>query len=253
MQPPRIIQSLARAFEIVDCFTIPHQQLSAHEISEKLSIHVNTVRGLIATLVYFGYLRHHETSHTYSLGPAFREKSLLAAPAFSPEFLAAAQHFLHQMSDQFSLTARLHLVEDSRLIMVLSIDPSDQRYILQVRTSEKKVLHATASGKLILAALPERQREEYLSTMSQEAFTDHTITERKTLEKELQHIKERGYSRELEEIGVGISSLAVGLKKDNKLLYTISCTGTSRIIVEHEEEIVRRLKAFAQECELYTK
>ena len=52
----RLIQSIQRAFNIIDCFNNDNTELSLPQISEKVKLHINTTRGIVNTLVANGYL-----------------------------------------------------------------------------------------------------------------------------------------------------------------------------------------------------
>lgn len=47
----RLIQSIQRAFNIIDCFNNDNTELSLPQISEKVKLHINTTRGIVNTLV----------------------------------------------------------------------------------------------------------------------------------------------------------------------------------------------------------
>ena len=52
----RLIQSIQRAFDIINCFSEQSPKLTLPKISEMLSLNINTTRGIVNTLVANGYL-----------------------------------------------------------------------------------------------------------------------------------------------------------------------------------------------------
>ena len=54
----KLIQSLSRAFAIIDCFTTDKKELTLNEISETLELNINTTRGLVQTLLHYDYLSY---------------------------------------------------------------------------------------------------------------------------------------------------------------------------------------------------
>ena len=55
---------------------------------------------------------------------------------------------------------------------------------------------------------------------------------------ELNFISDNGYSREFEEFGIGISSIAFPITNDSQgLIGTISVTGPSKMILESQHDI----------------
>ena len=75
--PKANIQSLERAFRILNCFTADRPQLRLAEISAMLNLNINTARGLATTLVALNYLQYDYNNYMYSLGLEFISKSNL--------------------------------------------------------------------------------------------------------------------------------------------------------------------------------
>ena len=67
----RLIQSIQRAFDIINCFSDQTPKLTLPKISEMLSLNINTTRGIVNTLVANGYLEHDGEANIYTLGPVF--------------------------------------------------------------------------------------------------------------------------------------------------------------------------------------
>ena len=75
-------------------------------------------------------------------------------------------------------------------------------------------LHATSSGKVFLAWLPDQEREALLSG-GLEPYTDRTITDRDQLEAELSEIRRIGYGvcvGEFEDFSNGVSAAVLDLR-----------------------------------------
>ncbi len=54
-------------------------------------------------------------------------------------------------------------------------------------------LHAGASGKVLLAYLPEEKREQIIAGIPLKRYTSLTITNRKDLEESLEEIRKKGF------------------------------------------------------------
>ena len=72
----RLIQSIQRAFNIIDCFNNDNTELSLPQISEKVKLHINTTRGIVNTLVANGYLACNAEIHI-ALGWFILQKRIL--------------------------------------------------------------------------------------------------------------------------------------------------------------------------------
>lgn len=65
-------------------------------------------------------------------------------------------------------------------------------------------MHALASGKAILAALPEEELERYFREADRANFTPRTVTDEPTLRRQLTQIRESGLARTEDEYSLGI-------------------------------------------------
>jgi IclR family transcriptional regulator, acetate operon repressor len=72
--------------------------------------------------------------------------------------------------------------------------------------------HCSASGKLLLAALPAAEREALLAELPLPRFTGRTITDRALLARELDRIDAAGYAVDDEEYVVGVACVAVPVR-----------------------------------------
>ena len=57
-RPVKLIQSVQRSIDILNCFTDASPRLSISEISQRVDLNINTTRGLINTLTANGLLIH---------------------------------------------------------------------------------------------------------------------------------------------------------------------------------------------------
>ncbi|WP_254546761.1 IclR family transcriptional regulator [Halomarina pelagica] len=114
-------------------------------------------------------------------------------------------------------------------------------------------LHATASGKAILAHLPDERVDGIIEYRGLPRQTDHTITDEATLREELRAIRERGYAFNQEENTERLHAVGVPVRlPDDRVLGAISVSGpTYRMKGERlEEEVLDLLLGTANELEL---
>lgn len=246
MQNVRLIQSLERAFNIIDCFSINTPNLRLSDIAKQLDLNINTTRGLVNTLVYFGYLTRNKTTGDYSLGFTFLNKAEVLRLNMDSTLQSIVEPFLSEIADEFEGSARLILVNYYNLSTVLTVHPTNSRYMLVSKaTGTRFPLNATASGKVYLYYMDEEDKQEYLANIPQEKFTDYTITDRQRLEEELTKIGQQGYAVELDEIDETFSSLAVPFLDENgELLGTLSFTAPTTAIQAHAQEIADEMIDF---------
>ena len=176
----RLIQSIQRAFDIINCFSE-----QSPKISEMLSLNINTTRGIVNTLVANGYLEHDSETNIYSLGPVFIPKADLVSANDMERVKKMARPYLEELSNTFQVSARLQVVSNYNIFTIENINPENAHYILLTRLNTTFALNATASGKLLLYYMGERQRERYFKTLDQRMYTKNTLVTREDLQKEL--------------------------------------------------------------------
>lgn len=115
-------------------------------------------------------------------------------------------------------------------------------------TGQLTPLHATSSGKILLAHLDPAERAELVSR-GLERFTPNTHTEPATLEDELARVRERGHAITLGELEVGLNAVAVPVRgEEGATVAALSASGPAyRVTPERIEDILGELEAAGQE------
>jgi DNA-binding IclR family transcriptional regulator len=109
-------------------------------------------------------------------------------------------------------------------------------------------LHATSSGKVLLAHL-EPDRRGALVARGLDAYTAHTLVDPAALEKELIQVVERGHATTFGELEIGLNAVAVPVRgEDGRVMAALSASGPSyRLSRERIDEAVEQLAAAAVE------
>ncbi len=110
-------------------------------------------------------------------------------------------------------------------------------------------LHATSSGKVLLAHLPAKQRVRLLAEAGLKKYTPSTLTARTKLEKNLAEALERGFAMTFEEYEIGLHAMAAPIRdRDGVVIAAISASGPSyRFTEERMRALAPLLVAGAQE------
>ncbi|MEA5409776.1 IclR family transcriptional regulator [Haloarculaceae archaeon H-GB2-1] len=114
-------------------------------------------------------------------------------------------------------------------------------------------LHATASGKAMLAAMPSEKVSRIIEQTRFAEITDETVTDAEELRQELNEIRERGYAFNREENLDGLHAVGVPVRNpDGGVIGGLSVSGPShRFTGEHfEDELPTLLLGTANELEL---
>jgi DNA-binding IclR family transcriptional regulator len=204
------IQSVDRALAILDVLAKRDATgFSLSEIASRLSINPSTARHLLATLMARQVVEQDPISKRYRLGIHLIELGNSALSSTS--LVRMAQPYVERLwettGEAVSLLAFHGLLRTPLLQMQSRQLLHAQRAPLEIHT-----LHATGSGKALLAYLPEEELQEYLSHARLERFTNATITDPNALREELARIRAAGVAEDREEHGVGVRCIAAPIQ-----------------------------------------
>lgn len=241
----KLIQSVQRAIDIVNCFTDASPRLSLSEISQRLDLNINTTRGLVNTLITNGLLIHDKQNNIYSLGFYFIGKANIIQKQLE-SYIIMSKALVDAIANKYSISASLQMVHQNQVYSIYCAYPSNTAYYIIL--SEYAILpkYATSSGKLLLLYNEYMRHPELVNKIEFKKFTPRTIRNAKTLTKDLEEIKENKYAYELEEFAIGVGSLAVPIFDHNQhLIATVSATSFVHSLPNIKNELLIDLKNIA--------
>lgn len=232
MQNIRVIQSIQRAIDIINLFDDSQNfRLNLSQISNRLDLNINTTRGIVNTLVVNGFLDHDIDSNTYTLGLIYIPKAAILNNNHMETIREMIKPYLSNIAENYEVSARFQVVSNLGPFTIEMENPRNSHYVVLTKLFKTLPLNSTASGKLFLAYISNDKFNEYLQDMDKTKLTNNTIVDKKELIAEISNIRQNGFSVENEEIGRGISSIAVPILLDNNKLYgTISITASTTIV-----------------------
>ncbi len=198
-------QTVDKAMLVLNAVADSDDPLSLTALVGKTGLEKTTTHRLARSLADGGVLRFDSDSRTYSLGWRLIELGALASRRTSV-LLVATPHLI-KLRDKTGETVHLGAYNDGAVVY-LAQESSDAAVIIRARVGQRRPLHATAMGKVLLAFGPESWLAELLQRGELEVFTDNTISEEGTLRRELRRIRELGYAIDDEEMSSGIRCVA---------------------------------------------
>ncbi len=153
-----MVQVLLKAFDILELVAQRKgQPISLTEISDELQINQATAANIINTIVSKNYLEHIGKKKGYRLGvEAYR---LTNAVAYEQDLINAAREPMEKLTTKLNETSILGILQNHKRF-ILHVVNSNQDIQVQIR-SERNV-YETASGRLLLAYLSEKELERFL-------------------------------------------------------------------------------------------
>nr|MBA3891495.1 IclR family transcriptional regulator [Gemmatimonadaceae bacterium] len=230
-----LTQSVTRALKILRCFTDESPVLRVADISAKLDLTPSLVSRLLATLEHEGMVERDKETGFYQLG---RSIVTLAGVSLNHNRLRIeALSEMQKVVGTLGLGVNLAVLERDAIFYLAHIDgpQAPRAYTLIGRQNP---LHATGMGKLLLAYLPDDQRAMYLEHLPLPAYTANTFTNRSDLREELDHIRERGWSVELEELALGRGCIAGPIRdQQGAVIAALSISGPLSVLRWEERRV----------------
>lgn len=174
------------------------------EIADALGIAKSTVHRHVSTLYDEGYLVKNDEDE-YELGLRFLYHGAIARnrnPAFE-----IARSKVETLAEQTDERAQFMVEEHGRAISIEKVS-GGQGVHTDFKLGQRVPMHATSTGKVILANLPESRVDEIIEMHGLPGITDETITDRESLFDELERVRNRGYGYNRGEYIEGLHSVA---------------------------------------------
>jgi len=231
------INSVVKSLNILDCFSREVKELKLTEISNMLEIPKSTTSNLVYTLVDMGYLEQNSENGKFRLGT----KLFMLGKIFEYHFnlIEVARPYMERLRNKFNEAVHLSIPYETEGVCVEKIE-GDSTLGMNSQVGKKLPLHCTASGKLFLSGMSKEKLEKTLVNIDLFKRTETTITDVNILRKEIEVIREKGYSMAVEEGEVGITSMAVPIYNyKGELIASISIAGpTARLSDDSREQII---------------
>jgi IclR family acetate operon transcriptional repressor len=239
------VGSLSRGLQILDALVQAPGWLSLSDISAETGLDASTAYRLLQTLVETGYAVRDEGLKRYLPGP----RALSPVSLFHPltQVRREALPVLEFLQTQIGETCAFVLFLGHERVVVDFVrgnHPLSPYY----DTWLKSPLHGSASGKLLLAWMPEAERDELLGPGPYPAHTARTITSPADFSVELEKIRTQGHAVAREDAYQSLVALGVPLafQRDAQPVGCLVLTAPSASIpAEAEARVTEQLRAAA--------
>jgi DNA-binding IclR family transcriptional regulator len=248
------VQSVDRALSVLEILAA-HGEAGVTEVAAELGVHKSTAFRLVAVLESRGFVEQLADRGKYRLG--FGVVRLAGAAAAQLDIAREGRPICEALAADLEETVNIAILDGDRAVNV-----SQARGPAALSThnwvGQGTPLHATSSGKVLLAHAPDAVRKDVLSRELQ-GFTHATVTDPEVLRQHLDRIVEQGWGSTVEEFEVGLTAVAAPVRgADGGVIAALSVSGPSfrmasedfprlaRRVVSGAEELSRRLGFFGQ-------
>ncbi|MFJ3621781.1 IclR family transcriptional regulator [Streptomyces iakyrus] len=199
------MKSVTRSLRVLEAVA-QHQPVTVGELTKLFGLPKSTVQRTLVTLAEAGWLRANRKDTTrWEIGA--RVLAVRPAALQGSSLFAAAREPMIRLRDQVNET--IHLSVPDALHSMVVVDRVDCAHAVRTfhAIGDTSPLHATATGRAVLAHLPERDVEEFLAG-ELERFSDTTPVDSAELLAELGRIRTDGYSVNRNQFRPGVCAVA---------------------------------------------
>lgn len=202
------VQSVDRAISVLEILA-RRGEARVTEVAAEISVHKSTAFRLLGALEERGLVEQDSDRGKYRLG--FGIVRLAGAVAARMDLTREARPVCERLAQDSGETVNLAVAQSHYAVNVDQV-PGAFAIAAQNWVGRLTPLHATSSGKILLAHLDAARRAELLDAAGLERFTRQTVTSVAKLEKQLAAACERGYATTVEEYDQGLNAIAAPVR-----------------------------------------
>src|SRR3954469_7211143 len=206
-RPAEGMAGLAKGLAIIEAFDRNRRQLSISEAAQLTATSPASARRCLLTLEALGYLSFdgkffRPTPRMVRLGAAYLETAPLALLARS-HLLAARE----ELGESISLA----VLESDESVFVARAE-AGRIVSAGVRLGARLPAHASATGRVLLGALPDNEVDAVLARADLRGTTARTLTTAEAIRQRVRRARDEGGAYTDEELEVGIRTMAVPVR-----------------------------------------
>jgi IclR family pca regulon transcriptional regulator len=204
----RFSSSLRAGLAILNCFSAEQPVLGIANLADELSMSRSTTHRYASTLVALGYLEQ-DHARRYRLAPRVVDVGMSVLDSMS--LRGKAREHLRELREQTGRTVSLAVLDgvNVRYIDRLRGWRRGQHAVdLDLGVGARVPVNCSAMGKVLLAYLPEPQREELIAELELTRRGPKSITSKRALRAEIERVRADGLALGDEELAPGVRTLA---------------------------------------------
>lgn len=231
------VSSVEKAFIILGAFEARERSLSLTEIAEITRLDKSSVQRFTYTLAALGFLRKDKEARRYTISPKVMSLGMIYLR--TDPLVVRARHVLYELNKSLDATLNLTELDGTEVIYVVRF-PSRKTVTVDVVVGMRRPAFCTASGRAILATMPDDEVMDILNRSELIPYTPNTKTDISEIMDDIRLTRSRGYSLTHQESTTGDVSLAMPVFRPDGT----STTAINLSVSAHEWEPEQAAKQF---------
>jgi IclR family transcriptional regulator, pca regulon regulatory protein len=208
----RYSSSLQAGLAILNCFSAERPVLGIAKLADELNMSRSTTHRYASTLVALGYLEQ-DQARRYRLAPRVADVGMAVLDSMA--LRGKAREPMRVLREQTGRTVSLAVLdgEDVRYVERLRGWRRGQHAVdLDLGVGARLPVHCTAMGKVLLAYLPDPEREQLIAGLQLTRRGPNSITSKRALRAELEQVRAAGLAIGDEELAPGVRTIAAPVR-----------------------------------------
>ncbi|MEW9533529.1 IclR family transcriptional regulator [Microbispora sp. NPDC049125] len=216
------VQSVDRAIAILEILS-QRGEAGVSEIALEIGVHKSTAFRLLGALESRGLVEQAEDRGKYRL--SFGIIRLAGGVAARLDLTQQSRPVCRRLAEEIGETVNI-AVARSHYAVNLDQVRGPSAVTAHNWVGQLTPLHATSSGKVLLAHLDDRHRARLIDAGGLESFTPSTVTSAAELVKQLDEARLRGYAVTVEEFEIGLNAIAAPIRSyEGEVVAAVSASG----------------------------
>ncbi len=222
--PEEFVSSLARGLAVIEAFGNGQEALTLSEVARRADISRAAARRLLRTLVTLGYSAF--DGKNFSLRP--RVLALGFAYLSSVSVWDVARPFLEELVRDTGESGSAAVLDGTDIVHVIRMPSARRLMSITVKVGDRLPAHASAMGRVLLAALPKADLDAYFARARLDAITRLTVTDPRALRKILAGVRAQGWAEVDGELDIGLRAMAAPVtSRDGQVVGAIALSTLS--------------------------
>jgi IclR family transcriptional regulator, KDG regulon repressor len=218
---PSGVLVLHKTLDILDTIKKSPNGVGLTDLAHSLSLPKATVYRIATTLVSREYLEQ-TASGTYRVS---RKMFVLPiSEQLDQMLIRVAQPFILELAAMCNETVNLGLIDAAEIVVIHTAE-SSQAVRMSSKVGNRRFLHATALGKVMLAAMDRKDIDHLIGLKGMPQITENTITNFDKLMDELQRIRRLGYAIDNQENEIEGRCIASPITAHGQVVAALSISG----------------------------
>lgn len=191
----RGILVLHKTLDILETIRESRSGMPLADLARALGLPKPTAYRIVATLEGRGYITRNAGGHYLMTRKLFDLQQNESDERF---LVRSSQPFMEELVQSCRETVNLGILDAGEVVVISTIE-SPQSIRMTSKVGNRRYLHSTALGKVLLCGLTEKEVQRLIRIQGLPKLTPRTLTSRQALAAELEQVRRQGFAVDNEE------------------------------------------------------